>query len=50
MVRVRVNGTHLRSWQAIAHTDGRNLSEWIRWLADRRIAELAQAKTPRDTR
>lgn len=41
MIQVRVNSGHLGVWKNLAAAEGRSLSEWLRWLADRRASELA---------
>jgi hypothetical protein len=39
VIRVRATRARKEVWRQMAEEDGRRLSEWLRWLADRRIAE-----------
>ena len=42
VARVRLSAQHKQAWVEAAEADGRTLSDWLRWLADRRLHELAQ--------
>jgi hypothetical protein len=48
VVRLRANGARKELWRAGAEEDGMQLSEWIRHLADQRLAELT--RRPDDSR
>lgn len=39
-VRLRANRTRKELWRAGAQEEGMGLSEWLRFLADQRLAEL----------
>lgn len=41
-VHLRVDPGHKRLWVTAAALDGRGLSAWLRWLAARRLDELAR--------
>lgn len=40
LVRFRAVSQHVRRWRTAAAAEGRSLSEWLRWLADRRVEEV----------
>ena len=42
VARVRLASMHKKAWVEAAEADGRTLSDWLRWLADRRLQELGQ--------
>jgi hypothetical protein len=46
-VRLRANRTRKELWRAGAEEDGMGLSEWFRYLADRRLAELTRSTDDR---
>jgi hypothetical protein len=48
MVRFRVPASRKEIWSATAASEGMNLSEWLRTLAEIRSAELIRSRcTPR---
>ena len=47
VARFRVHPKVKREYIRAAEEDGRTLSSWLRWLADRRLREL-RAETPRE--
>jgi hypothetical protein len=42
VVRLRANRARKELWRAGAEEDGMQLSEWIRHLADQRLAEITR--------
>lgn len=44
LIRIRAEPGHKEAWRAAAAADGRKLSEWFRWLAERRSVELEMHK------
>lgn len=45
IVRLRAHPAHKAAWLAAAAKEGRTLSGWLRWLADRRLGELSAKST-----
>jgi hypothetical protein len=44
---LRATSRRKEIWRQFAEEDGRTLSDWLRWLADRRVAECSvEANTP----
>jgi hypothetical protein len=39
VIRLRVHDAHKDTWREAAARDGRSMSDWLRWLADRRLWE-----------
>ena len=40
---LRVGSSRKELYRQVAEEDGRRLSDWIRWLMDRRTAEVVKA-------
>jgi hypothetical protein len=43
-IRVRTDLPRKDLWRRVAEEEGRGLSDWLRWLADQRVRELARSE------